>query len=180
MGCVAVKKAKPKKSPAKAPPKRRPGRPSAYRAEYAEQAFKLCLLGATDKDIADFFGVSEQTVNAWKQSQPDFLESLKRGKDSADAEVAHRLYQRALGYEHKAVKIMQYEGVPVIVPYTERYAPDTAAGIFWLKNRKKVSWRDRIDHANDPDNPLIGMAIVVPKKDVATAGSAVAPESPAD
>jgi DNA-binding XRE family transcriptional regulator len=33
------------------------------REEYDEQARKLCLLGATDAELADFFGVSEQTLN---------------------------------------------------------------------------------------------------------------------
>ncbi|MFD0965280.1 hypothetical protein ACFQ02_00145 [Seminibacterium arietis] len=31
------------------------GRPTKYKAEYAIQVEKLCLLGAIDKDIADFF-----------------------------------------------------------------------------------------------------------------------------
>lgn len=151
------------------------GRPTDYRPEMAEQAFKLCLLGATDRDLAGFFDVSEQTINAWKQAQPEFLESIKGGKERADAEVANSLYRRALGYSHPAVKIITVSqganagSVVEQVPYTEHYPPDTAAGIFWLKNRKKAAWRDRIDHANDPDNPMIASIIVVPKKDVATA-----------
>jgi len=38
------------------------GRPSGYREEFAEQARKLCRLGATDKELADFFGVDEATI----------------------------------------------------------------------------------------------------------------------
>ena len=34
-------------------------RPSKYKEEYNEQAYKLALLGATDKDIADIFDVNE-------------------------------------------------------------------------------------------------------------------------
>lgn len=34
------------------------GRPTKYKKEYDDQAFKLCLLGATDKEIADFFEVN--------------------------------------------------------------------------------------------------------------------------
>lgn len=49
------------------------GRPSAYKPEYAEQARKLCLLGHTDAELASFFEVSEQTINAWKHAHPDFL-----------------------------------------------------------------------------------------------------------
>lgn len=123
------------------------GRPTAYRAEFAEQARKLCLLGATDADMAEFFGVTEQTVNNWKTSHPDFFESLKAGKMQADSEVANRLYKRALGYSHRAVKITTHAetGHTTITPYIERYPPDTAAGIFWLKNRRRDQWRDKQD-----------------------------------
>jgi hypothetical protein len=122
------------------------GRPSSFREEYSEQAFKLCLLGATDKQLADFFEVSEQTLNAWKKARPEFLESLKRGKDQADATVAQSLYRRALGYSHDAVKIFNDQGKPLVVPHTEHYPPDTTACIFWLKNRQKDKWSDKQDH----------------------------------
>ena len=78
------------------------GRPSDYRDEFPELAYKLCLLGAIDRELADFFEVSEQTINAWKEAHPEFLESLKRGKRYADANVADRLYRRATGYSHEA------------------------------------------------------------------------------
>lgn len=119
------------------------GRPTLFKPEYVEQARKLALLGATDKDVANFFGVIEKTINNWKEAHPEFLQSLKDGKEIADTEIAGKLYHRALGYSHEAVKIMQYEGEPVIVPYTEHYPPDTTAAIFWLKNRRSDLWRDR-------------------------------------
>lgn len=131
--------------PKKTEPKR-VGRPSRYRAEYAEQARKLCLLGATDKELADFFGVNEATINRWKHDHTEFCESITRGKTLADAEVADRLYQRALGYSHPAVKIMQHEGVELVVPYTEHYPPDTPAASLWLRNRQPAKWRDRTQH----------------------------------
>ena len=31
------------------------GAPTLYKQEYDKQAYKLCLLGATDKDLGDFF-----------------------------------------------------------------------------------------------------------------------------
>lgn len=129
------------------------GRPSKYQDQFPEQAFKLCLLGATDAEMADFFEVSEATVNNWKQQHPEFLEALKRGKQEADAQVAQSLYRRALGYSHKAVKIVAdaKSGQEHIVPYTERYPPDTTAAIFWLKNRRPDLWRDKqnIEHSGE-------------------------------
>jgi len=123
------------------------GRPTDYREDYPEKAYKLCLLGATDKQLADFFEVSEQTINAWKKAHPAFFESLKRGKDEADANVANSLYRRALGYSHDAVKIVANANTKEehIVPYTEHYPPDTTACIFWLKNRQKSNWRDKTE-----------------------------------
>lgn len=136
------------------------GQPTAYRSEYAQQAYKLCLLGATDKDLASFFSVSEATINNWKQAHHDFLESLKGGKEQADANVAKSLYRRALGYSHDAVKILAVAngnnmGSSVEqVPYIERYPPDTTAAIFWLKNRRPDVWRDKHEVTGADGGPL--------------------------
>jgi len=132
------------------------GRPTDYDPEYNEQVKKLCLLGATDKELADFFNVCEATINNWKDAHPEFLESIKRGKDIADAEVASKLYHRALGYSHEAVQICAdaKTGSEHIVPYVKHYPPDTAAAIFWLKNRRKADWRDKMTLAGDPEDPI--------------------------
>jgi len=136
-------------------------RPTRYKAEFAEQARKLCRLGATDKELADFFEISERTLNTWKKNHPKFLQSLKEGKSLADAEVAEKLFQRATGYEHEAVKIMQHEGVPVIESYTAHYPPDSTAMIFWLKNRRPDLWRDKPEQPEDDDVPLPGSVTFV-------------------
>ena len=73
-------------------------RPTKYQEAYAEQARKLCLLGYTDAELADFFEVSESTINKWKLDYPKFSETIKKGKAVADAEVSDRLYQRAMGF----------------------------------------------------------------------------------
>lgn len=127
------------------------GRPSVYRPEYAQQAYRHCLLGATDVQLAELFGVSVPTIDKWKQSKPEFLQALRDGKEKADANVAQSLYRRALGYSHRAVKILTVArganlGSEVVeVPYVERYPPDTPAAIFWLKNRQRDTWRDKME-----------------------------------
>ncbi|MGY8635822.1 hypothetical protein RAD15_25460 [Bradyrhizobium sp. 14AA] len=78
----------------------RRGRPSDYHIEYAEQAAKLCRLGATDEEIADFFK-DVRTINRWKIDHPDFCQALKDGKLVSDMDVADRLHQRALGFEYE-------------------------------------------------------------------------------
>lgn len=121
------------------------GRPSAYDPKFAGQAEKLCKLGAIDAELADFFGVSEQTLNSWKHQFPEFLESLKRGKVLADAEVAEKLYQRAIGYEHPDTHFSAYEGEVTATPMVKYYPPDPTAAIFWLKNRRLSNWRDKTE-----------------------------------
>lgn len=135
--------AKPKKDKTEPAPV---GRPTKYEADYAEQGYKLCLLGATDKELADFFEVSEATLNNWKHEHPKFLESIKKGKDHADSNVADRLYQRATGFNHPEEQIFQFQGQVVRAQTVKQYAPDTVACIFWLKNRQKGKWRDKQDH----------------------------------
>lgn len=133
------------------------GRPSKYKDEYNEQAYKLALLGATDKEIADFFNVDEGTINNWKKTakgeQSEFFKSLKKGKQIADAEIANSLFQRAKGYEHPEDKIFNNDGAPLIVPTIKHYPPDTGAAMAWLKNRQPEKWRDKqeIDHTTKGD-----------------------------
>lgn len=127
---------------------------TAYKPEFAVQAAKLCgRLGAIDDDLAYFFGVDQKTINRWKLKFPKFLDALKSAKNEADSRVVRSLYQRAIGYSHKAVKIMQHEGKAFTKDYEEHYPPDVTACIFWLKNRDSEKWRDRqhVEHAVTKD-----------------------------
>lgn len=121
------------------------GRPSLYKHEYAEMARKIALLGATDAEMAAVFEVSETTLNEWKNTHIEFSEALKKGKAQADSDVADRLYQRAMGFEHPEIDLRVVNGAIVETPITKIYPPDTAAAIFWLKNRQRGKWRDKVE-----------------------------------
>ena len=126
--------------------KKKPGQPSAYRKEYVDQAYKLCLLGVTDLELADFFGVVEQTLHNWRKAHPEFLESTTRGKTIADAEVAHSLFKRATGYVGKKVITASDKGsITDIQTIDDHVGPDTAAASLWLRNRQSAKWRDKQD-----------------------------------
>lgn len=120
------------------------GRPLRYDSGLAPRARKLALLGLTDVEIADNFSIPIDTFYGWKRRFPEFSKALEDGKAPADAEVAASLYQRAIGYDNpNAVKIMQYEGEPIVVPYTEHYPPDVGAQKMWLYNRRPHLWADK-------------------------------------
>jgi DNA-binding XRE family transcriptional regulator len=127
-------------------PKHPGGRPTKFKPEYVDLAEKYALLGATDSQMAQFFDVTEQTLNSWKSEFPEFLESLKRGKEQADAHVSHSLYWRARGYSHASEKIFCTKNGEIVRAETvEHYPPDPTSMIFWLKNRRPKEWRDKTE-----------------------------------
>lgn len=123
-------------------------RPSKFKPEFVEQAGKLAKLGATDRDVAEFFEVDERTLNRWKLENEAFCHSLNVGKEPADERVEQSLYRRAVGYSHDDVHISTYEGVVTLTPIVKHYPPDPTSMIFWLKNRRKDRWRDK--HEESP------------------------------
>lgn len=118
------------------------GRPSKFKAEFVAQAEKLCKLGATDIEMADFFGVDVRTLYRWKTESAEFCQALKTGKDEADDRVERSLFARANGYEHDEVDIRVVDHAIVQTPIRKYYPPDTVAAIFWLKNRRPAQWRE--------------------------------------
>jgi hypothetical protein len=119
------------------------GRPTKFKEEYCIQVEKLCKLGATDKEIADFFEVDVSTIAEWKLEYSNFSDSIKAGKQLADANVVDSLYKRAMGYSHEDVDIKMYEGSIIETKLIKHYPPDSTAMIFWLKNRQPGKWRDK-------------------------------------
>jgi len=121
-------------------------RPTKYKPEYNEQAYNYCLLGATDKELASFFDVTESTITNWKREHPKFLVSLKQGKAIADAKVANSLYKSALGGHYiTKEKSLLVDGAVQIVKLSEQVPPNSTSQIFWLKNRQPDKWRDKVD-----------------------------------
>ncbi len=125
------------------------GRPSKYNEQYhPDLIYWMSKAGLTDKQIAKELSIAESTLNLWKKDHQEFSESLKKGKEDPDDNVEVSLYQRALGYEHKEDKIFNHNGKALIVPTIKHYPPDATSMIFWLKNRRPETWRDKqeIEH----------------------------------
>jgi hypothetical protein len=152
---MTAKKRAGKRRAAPKPPAKT-GRPSAYRAALADQARQLCALGATDKELATFFAIAMSTLYQWKIQHPAFASALKVGKAEADDRVERSLYQLAVGYSFESEKLFCQDGRVIRAPIVEHVPPNPASCIFWLKNRQRDLWRDRIDneHSGPDGGPI--------------------------
>ena len=107
---------------------------------------KLTLLqgwardGLTDEAIAHNIGISMSTYYSWKKKHLEFSEAIKKGKEVTDYEVESALLRRALGCK-VTEKITEISGDKKHIRITEKeIPPDPTAGIFWLKNRRRMQW----------------------------------------
>ena len=109
---------------------------------------KLILLegwardGLTDEQIAKNIGINRTTLYDWKKKETNIADALKKGKEVIDFEVENALLKRALGYEYEEET---YENGILTKKVKKQVAPDTTAQIFWLKNRKKEQWREKVE-----------------------------------
>lgn len=127
-------------------PKAKAGRPPTYDPKFAEQAAKLCRLGATDYELADFFSVDTRTIYRWKNTQEAFCQAVVIGKEANDQRVERSLFQRSVGYTYESEKVFQFQGKIVRAKTVEHVPPDPGAAFNWLKNRKPKDWRDIRQH----------------------------------
>jgi len=116
-----------------------------YKPEFCPIAYKFCLLGATNEDLAGLFEVCLATIGNWLARHPEFKQAVQAGRDVVDADVAHALLHKAKGFTHTDVKILQIEGEARPVEYNRYFPPDTQAAMFWLRNRRRKQWRERIE-----------------------------------
>jgi len=139
-----VSRGTPKKNPT-----RKRGQPTRYNKTTAEQARQLCLLGATDEQLAKFFKVTRRTIDNWKKAHPEFFRTLKNAKHEKDTKVERSLLERAMGYSHPESKFMIVDGELQEIETIKHYPPDPVSMIFWLKNRKPAQWRDKQEIVTD-------------------------------
>lgn len=139
-----AKKKAVKKSTTKKEEKDKGGRPTSFKTEYLTATYKLCELGATDKDLAAAFNVTRRTICGWKKKYPEVFAHIKSGKDDANEKVKNALYHRALGTSVEETKIATFEGqITDSKKIKKHFPPDVTACEIWLINRDPENWKSR-------------------------------------
>ena len=127
-------------------------RPSKYESHVQP---KMLLIeawardGLTDADICKNLDVGKDAFIEYKKQYPELTEALKRGKEVIDVMVENALLKAALGYDYTEEELNKMTGDPIELRKVAH--PNTTALIFWLKNRKPKTWRDKqeLEHSGD-------------------------------
>ena len=93
-------------------------------------------------------GINVATLYRWKNEHCEICTALKEGKDAVDRQVENALLKSALGYQYDEVTEERRDDMLVVTKVVHKEVqPSTTAQIFWLKNRKRLEWRDRVENA---------------------------------
>jgi|GEM_PF-3458004 len=115
------------------------------------------LRAPTVQELVGLTGLSDKTVKA-------HLKRIKLGDGSKNPfqiltpDVMLKLYQRATGYSHEAVKILTVSVTGVgshveEIPYTEHYPPDATAAKLWLQVVEGLTDKAEVNHSGEIKNP---------------------------
>ena len=130
-------------------PKSRRGRPAyKYNPQYAVVAEAMLRKGGTTAELAEVFDISIRTVYKWRCTYPDFDAAFSSIGHEFDSRIERTLAERCLGYTYDAVKIFNFQGKPLIVPYQEHVPPDIGAIKLWLSSKQPEKWKTKDDEAN--------------------------------
>ena len=127
-------------------PKKRPRAGQPSKKELIDLTFieALYSFNVIDEQICELLGITRQTLDNWKEDEK-FFAAIKRGKKISNDRVVKSLFERATGYDHPEDDIRVIDKEIVTTPTIKHYPPETAAMIFWLKNRDREHWRDKQD-----------------------------------
>jgi len=107
------------------------------------QAYRLALLGHTDREMAEYFEISVQTFNMWKRVHPELKNALRLGKDEASMKVVQTLYRLATGYEYdEEVLVQKGKGVSEIQTIHRVVKPSEYACTKFLAAKNRGVWGD--------------------------------------
>lgn len=105
-----------------------------------KRAYKLCLLGLTNSEIAMAFNVTPANIAIWEEKYPAFAEALFQGRQIASANVAQSLYKRAIGFSVEVEEVRNVDKSLELVRYKKYFPPSVSAAMYWLNNRDKSRW----------------------------------------
>lgn len=121
------------------------------------------MLGATNEELGELFGVTKETIQDWMRTKKDFRQAVYEGREGADAKVAAALFKRATGMTlpDENVHFNQDAGKFVVRKTSKHLAPDPGSAKFILANRRAVkertegnTWAEKIEQSGPGGGPI--------------------------
>lgn len=158
-----------------------PARATKYETNvlpYLEEIKAWLENGNTEQSIAKSLRIAYSTFRDYKKEHKELKEVVDEGRRTADIAVQNSLFERCIGGQRevqKAVKLREVtykDGKRIkeaerIDYVTETvYVPaDTKAIIFWLTNRQKEEWKEKIAAAvTDADGKEVRVILDMEKE----------------
>lgn len=125
------------------------GRPSKYETDvkpHLQEIRNAVEAGATDKEIADAFGISVSTIYEYKKKYSEFSKAFARGRKQVVFEIKAALLKKALGFEYEEEKRVgrkdkDGENIILVEKYKRYSVPSETAAAMLLRNYDET-WRD--------------------------------------
>ena len=124
------------------------GGPSKYDpSQHPHAAQKLCAMGFTDTQLAEFFEVNEATINRWKVDHVEFMRALQVGKEETDALVERSVLKGITGYYVETEEVNAKGDTKRV----KKWVPgNPGVGMRWLSCRKPEMYREKREESHLP------------------------------
>ena len=113
---------------------------------YLERIRLWVAKGATQKEVAEKLGISQDRLIKYKKDHLEFAESIDAPKGYVDDLVEAALFKRCTGYDYEEVTRWQTIGRDGKLMWLEKKTkkhlpPDPSSVQFWLTNRRPQEWK---------------------------------------
>lgn len=143
------------------------GRPTKKTPFTIQKIIDLTKAGKTKKQMAEILDVCQQTIDTWLSMDFELGVTVRELKAEADEMVEASLLKRSVGFERtfKTQKVSK-DGDVVEVEETQYFPPDPTSMKFWLMNRQREKYAEKVDHTlSDPNGQPIKLIITDYRED---------------
>ena len=121
--------------------KNKSGRKTLYHTDilpHLDEIQELVANGYTEYSIADYFGISEQTFNTYKNKHPELRRAILKGRRHVERLVRSAILELALG----GFKTETKDTPKGLVETVKYYPPNLPACLQILRNYKTEDWEE--------------------------------------
>ena len=114
-------------------------------------------------EIAKRVGVTQPTLDRWRQESAELDKAMTLTDDLVDGMVEGSLFKRAMGYDYEEETYgVDETGRKVLLKVTKKHVPaDVRAISMWLYNRRQDFWRSQQQALPESDEDVVDIKNVL-------------------